>query len=902
MLTVIAILATSLSSPYLGTFFEVPGWMGQASVASDRTYGSPDATNATHRIDVTALRAVNAIFEGFAERCYYTHAGPSNDWDVATYGPLAESRFWFAVPQNPDDHSYDIWHPWFVWRPDTNRVANAGTRRFVEYEHLQGLAGTLARPGPGYELEYITNIERPNWRHLMSGYAGGAVRFSSTLFDRFSQNPLPTFDWSAPGEVLTPRDWGEAALDWHFAANPENTDDEFSWKFVDGSEVADVIANHMLNDLSWGEPPSVASYCPQVWTNVTDTTEQIISKPYDIWNKWKEDAKVVGETTAEYILVDHPPSFGLDSYVAYEIVNHYGYDPMPSSFHVSAVFGEPLGFYWWEGRVRVYAYCDEIVVSPSEGDPFSIFGISIDLFDAEWPETVVDPPSLHVTENIPMAVGFDYENSYGYPVMVWGSFTASCPEPYHLADLVYEVTKSNNVCKVHGVGTNDTRRLVTDQAAGLGQCLSAIDRTFARMDASVSEGVERDYLRTIRYESEPQDITATSFKYGIGYVDSEVMFSGFSVTDDTTNDTTHVVGGRDHVYAGCSKTSTSVPIAVVGARKTGTTVFVTAGDVWDALIGFRPGDPLEQDYDGYVEFNGGEIFEDGVECVATIADWTGSIVDWKSGLERPYTFTVTNVQAVASYSRGYAYGRTRLDSFGFRGDVDDKQIIYPGDFTRVREATLWHIDSRLREAGSADLYYGMRDAYVTSLSPPEKRFTWSVQQRAVSRPYARPDELSQMYSTLFYDCLTECDEWVSITIGAGDYRIPGEVVPMAAGDVSLDGNVGLSWDDPEAEDRKVPVWEYSIIEARYHVVFPKGSEMGDPMYVITDDGKMVEAPETGLTTHGMIEVHVEGDWGSHVPPEERGSSRPDSYGARANVKVSGLSRVDWDWGALRRED
>lgn len=906
MLTVIAILATSLSSPYLGTFFQLPNWMGQASVESARTYGSPDATNATHRIDATALRAVNAIFEGWAERCYYVHEGPSNVWNEAVYGPTAKPSFAFSMPSG-----YYATRPAFVWDPDTNRVANAGTRRFVEYGHLRDLALAIADPEVnGIDIDEATAVDRPLWRPAggVSWFYDGAPVWSSTLFDGIVPGQLPTFGWSAPGTALTPEAWQLSAPYWGFAAAPQLTPDwyypEFSWHDHNDTN-PQVFANSMLWDVHWGENPSPDDYCPPWPDTLTNTTEEIISRPYaGMWQTWDEARDYDVVVTQDEMLYEG--SFARE--VEAVIVSMFADLDPGEVFRVEAVYDGPVPAAWMGDGWYAFRSLRDIAVTrlstgeriatPSSGN----FFIALEGFDCD-PSRATEVTRRDASDVQGCPCGMEAEALHmGFGAVYVHDLrptNAAVAAGYDMERLSYPVTRSNSVCKVHGVGTNDTRRLVTDQVAGLGQCLSALDRSYARMDASVDEGIEASYYRVIDYESDPQDVTPVYFEGGIGYVDGEIMFSGFHVVGGHTNHSTSAVGNRRHIYAGCSRTTT-----LVGGGPVGQSLgqWIDTGSYEDIRrVVITPDEEAagQLKYDRYINllFIADPSNPDGFHHLGYAVDQNGHAGVTTPATYVPVSSNIPNVVCVASYSRSYSYGRTRLDSFGFRGDEDDRQILYPGSADRVREATLWHLGSRLREAGSESSTDGLFSHYVNEIPERGKYIEWSVQQRAGKDVYADPDGLSGLYRTMFYELLTDCDNWVSSAIGVGDYRIPTSVVPMSPGDVSFDGKIGFC-----RVGDKVPVCKVTMQPFNAYVRMPKDGGPGEgKIFIINPDGTEVERDPHDIGTWIYLST-VEGGWGEDVPPEERRSSRRDSYGARANVKVSGLSRVDWAWGALRRED
>jgi len=279
-----------VSSPQLGTFFAIPGWM-TASVTSSRTFGSCDATNFTHRVDPTALAAANACFEAYSERTYFAHAGQSNIWNEAVYGPRCtgsdKHEFRFALPTNAPSP--------FAYAPDTNRVV--ATRRLVEYGNLNSLANALM------SFRFI-GIERPNWWKEANGWYDHGIRWSSTLFDGLETNygtlaePLPLISWCGPSSFLSSRSstkWSDCAPYFRQATNGN----VLEWCEPYGGDIN--LAWEALDEVSYGEPPT--SYVPrhdymdEVIT-FTNTVDSIIGEGTQRTNGIRREVGVEGLTNA----------------------------------------------------------------------------------------------------------------------------------------------------------------------------------------------------------------------------------------------------------------------------------------------------------------------------------------------------------------------------------------------------------------------------------------------------------------------------------------------------------------------------------------------------------------------------------------------------------------------------
>lgn len=239
------ILAASLYSPYLGTFFNLPSWL-PTSVASSRTYGSDDATNLTHRIDPTAIAAVNALFEGWTERCYYFNEGRDNRWDEGYYGPADDmTKVSMFLPSWPGDH------PAWGYPEGTNGRAVV-TRRFIDYENFVGLATAIGMLGnnEGIDLDAAMHLYRSTWDKTWSDPHN--IMISSRQFDALFlgvDHWLPSFSWGPWPSRVSPDDWGRAALTWHNVRR----DGAFDWRLADANWKD--IGYRAIEEVNFGEPP-----------------------------------------------------------------------------------------------------------------------------------------------------------------------------------------------------------------------------------------------------------------------------------------------------------------------------------------------------------------------------------------------------------------------------------------------------------------------------------------------------------------------------------------------------------------------------------------------------------------------------------------------------------------------
>lgn len=184
------LLAATLSSENLGTFFEWPDWKTNNlpnNIPSYATIGSDDLREMRYTSNLVAN--AYATMEGAYERVYYAFCTDTNKWDESMYGPRDTLGFLRGGNHGPE------------WDYPTNRVLR--TRRFIEADNLFGMAKEM----PLFQDLYahIAYFDPYHWetrwpeRDETGGFASvGAMDYrfrvvwsSSILGDNF----LPSFDW-----------------------------------------------------------------------------------------------------------------------------------------------------------------------------------------------------------------------------------------------------------------------------------------------------------------------------------------------------------------------------------------------------------------------------------------------------------------------------------------------------------------------------------------------------------------------------------------------------------------------------------------------------------------------------------------------------------------------------------
>jgi len=212
-----------LLSPDISEFLDVPSWC-PSGVDSAHTFGSPDATNTSHRITADTIASAFSTFGAFSERAYYVNAGDRNRWDTGTYGPTQTKTFRFTLPTNaPTPYCYD---------PDTNRAIR--TRRFIEYHNITNLATHLAQYR---RLDDLFHVERPSWTNAVR-------RWGSSGFKTFGDIHFPDFVWTDTpvDQLYDSNTWARVCMSFDFCKQ-------------DGGQ-----------PLHWGESSSLYSVPYEAWS------------------------------------------------------------------------------------------------------------------------------------------------------------------------------------------------------------------------------------------------------------------------------------------------------------------------------------------------------------------------------------------------------------------------------------------------------------------------------------------------------------------------------------------------------------------------------------------------------------------------------------------------------------
>lgn len=370
------LLAVFISSPEIGTFFDLNG-MVPGSVPSGRTFGSDDAGVSTRRLDPQEQAAVIAVFEAYFERVYYGNAGLSNEWNAVQYGPTCRygtglDRFQFNT-RAPDGSSY------FHYEPDTNRVIR--TRRLVEYGNIRALCRILHSGSPGEfggGPDAFLSIYRPLWTRTDGDGNVLRPRWSSSLFDGLEtghgrpETEFPEIGWCDKGTFLCrgsaggakdPYYWANLTLIWNNLAVGGGDFVNWAYPWSDyGCMVEDMMWRIQFGDPPHGNDMRRDGYLPQGYA-LTNTTVDVLN-----------DRRVEGVTnTTRRLVSDNLAGIGIGLSAidrSYCEVSH-AVPAVVSNFYASAArtysADFPIGAVWfdWDSSLGAWTHVvDEVDVPP----------------------------------------------------------------------------------------------------------------------------------------------------------------------------------------------------------------------------------------------------------------------------------------------------------------------------------------------------------------------------------------------------------------------------------------------------------------------------------------------------------------------------------------------------------
>lgn len=919
--------AVSISSPEIGTFFDLNGMIPN-SVPADRTFGSDDATNSTHRLDPQEQAAVNAVFEAYFERVYYGNAGLLNVWNEEHYGPTANSvselrRFRFNPPSG-----YGSSH--FHYDPDTNRVIR--TRRFAEYDNLRHLCRELYSIGSAVRPDEFLGIYRPSWYRN----EGLTPMWSSTLFDGLTlehgrpETEFPEISWCDKRSFLGHGDkyyWANLTLRWVDIGF--SRDDPVNWEHERG-RWSSCPAEDMVWRVQFGDPPhgndmSLEGYFPY-WEGITNLTMDVVGRGYAVSNVTRETRHW---DAVRFTLGSSAPSSS--SGVVAGVIRSVIEDALARNT-------EPVASRTVSGSIGVHAPSHAVEGMcynfPNTHDgPYSWVMVDF-LIRFDDPGLVPREYTVEATEEAGPPDMCEYTSSYRDEVEVnTHEFSFSCDVDglgyvtdfrpgigtddvlFTLSfDYCAEVTNITRHVGLEGL-TNETRRLVSDNLSALGLGLSALDRSYCKVTHAIPQVVSNFYASAVRTYSEDFPIGPVFFDWDsslnawvhvVGEIDvpplDTVIYESSSVSN--VEATSY---GDFCVYANPARLSASVGSFVTPDSETEVVVrWESDSDLVDEF-----GDHVLQFVpdNGRVEVDLIDLSVDGLgnirlSCYALWADEdSGDFVPFSQYLGQLRTsYNNVNVSAVFSSSTGYEFGRT------FKTDQLDRRtgfMPYPGDFSRVdtdAKPVLWTMFGRGFKGGyDKDHEFAMKSgasmrsvAYEASPGLMQA-FDYSCAKGSFHSVQTAFSTADGHYASLVSSCMqkfesaTGLDFWDPISM----LDIVSAGVPDALSHVVFSGVLGLSLTPLCGTDASGP----AVLE---HIVFEvRDGAISDVRATCYDHGKNEyfegTPPYDIYSTSVVLREDNTKVRDGHEPANH------DFHGGAVAGRMTSLSRVNWDWKALKRE-
>lgn len=919
------LLAFSISSPRIGTFFDLPGWM-PTEVPSDRTFGSDDATNMTHRVDDVALSAVNAVFEGYYERVYYANAGLSNVWNEAEYGPQCQygsglDRFRFG-PSNSVGRSR------FVYDPDTNRAVR--TRRLVEYDNLRGLSTVLADRSSVIDVHL--RIRRPSWnRTVKSGsyYSHGAYPiWSTSLLDGLTlehgqpESDFPVIPWKQKSSFLSTKDryfWNNLTLS--FEDVRYSNLDPVNWgEFSTGSP--NRIAQ-MLDAISFGDHPNQEEMYDDnylYWgTTVTNTTMDIVGRGHAVTNvtqevRHDESAKLNFDTylgggvdyhsLRQFVIVKGEQIGAIYHFYDTNVLAHVEFPDSPQ-FDARPGYYDP-GYAEITGRLTIRIYVEGVEVPIYTDAPtFTEYSsVTMSRMTEGFNETPIETDLFRSGFD----VRYHYATSGGIADVEYYCDTES-PLCTLAFDYYADVTNVSYRAGLDGI-TNDTRRLVTDRLAGLGIGLSALDRTYCHV-AHVIPTTVTNWIGTASrdYESVPFSPSFTSFSWSDGAWTATITEETDIPAPVQSGQSSGVSGQPssrydDYVcYANPARLTFSVGTVVDPSSEPGGIVTWTEEDVI-RIFGEAAKHVSQASGQNRVGCDLGTVrflANDGsIEIGASVYYPGASYVSVTYNFGKPSMPTNVVLFCGATASTAYEFGETwSEDGLLCRSEG---YMPYPGDYSRIdrsRPPKLWTVLARGCKAGVSDT----REWYTKSgqaMNPISYSSSWYGDQSFdYSSAVGEYSSLAGAWATAdgHYAALKSgCVDRFRSVSGIGS---PADVIGMldrvsrgiaANGTLQnlvLGANAALNVD-------LVPICGPGDPTNPYEIIFDVDGDSVTVEGVYTWGGYRTEFP---IAVYG-IGVSLRDDTRIKTGHDPHGY---DFHGCGVAGRMTSLSKVDWDWKALKRE-
>lgn len=912
------LLAVAISSPELGTFFDLNG-MVPDSVPSSRTFGSDDATNMTHRLDPQEQAAVNAVFEAYCERVYYGYAGLSNYWDEADWGPTdrgATKREFSFNPKAIYGRSP------FYYVPDTNRVIE--TRRFVEYDNLHRICEVTG--GEGAPSDFLL-IERPTWlrRETSSPESSSAsVEWSSSLLDDVpllhgQAEDFPVRAWQQKTAFLGSDKWKWSNFCLSFRDLAYSYKDPVNWTPDHSRDDWRVYVplERMMVYLSFGDPPHRnemvhRGYLPNYGEELmTNTTMDVVGRGYAVTN-------VVEEHVRSYVKV------GLGD------PNPYG-SPGPT---MKSQLEESIAFYFYiAGLTPTNSFSGRVYFRSDSNPSYDVDGETVRVvypyvnFDLEFLEGYYHNAGGIMFDSVDIACSglhkesdINYVGAYptgaaSYPGYLFSydadSRTATVDGDGEVASVEVWYDKSAVTYRAGLDGlTNETRRLISDNLVALGKGLSSLDRSYCEVGHAIPNVVSNfSGHASRRYDATFVAEFGTPSWDGENWTAPLVADIDIPALAEAGSSSTSVVEAvtryDDYVcYANPAHLLFGVGTEVDPLSQTSGEVTWGEGD----LIHFF-GDIVREVSRGsgaticycrlspvYVDANG------VIKMNVYVQNYAGTVyTNATVGVGDVKAETNVTLRCTASAGVNYDYGSTFKK---YALDRREGYMPYPGDYSRADSSSLWTVMARGCRFGTGD-----DDEWYTLHSDESGRHMRKIEY--VNSPYASQNF---EYSSLVQKNIKS----VGAAWSAADNnyaRLTGDCDAMfasVAGGFSFDNplgmlnqvSYGLTANDTlknlvlkssaKLQIGVAPLCGFEEDRVALHVFF---NVDGDNVSLDTVQDYMgtrvtLPFPSYYMNVYLLDDTQVKR---GHEPADY------DFHGCGVAGRMTSLSRVDWNWSALRLE-
>ena len=477
-------------------------------------------------------------------------------------------------------------------------------------------------------------------------------------------------------------------------------------------------------------------------------------------------------------------------------------------------------------------------------------------------------------------------------------------------DYYADVTNVTYHAGLEGI-TNETRRLVSDNLVGLGLGLSALDRSYCGVAHAIPTLVTNYNSSARRDYSSSVDVPVGSFEWDGGAWTASASGSDIDVPELTESGSDSSVSPAESTRFDdyiCYANPASLAFSV-GSFVTNSVSDAVYWDVEDlerilgqyleqmaalgvetADIYFGERDPLYFDGSGMVRLMG----------------WIGDLNDYRFGeefdvfVEDPRgRLTATNVSVCVSATASTSYGFGHTYSAGGTLARREGLMPYPGDYSRVKDATLWTVFSRGAVFGTSRNNQwversgqGMSPVRYTSSSSYSQAFDYASRSGDFSSLASAWGLADAEYAYLRVGC---ADKFASMSGGA-PFDNPLVMLDLVSSGIDESGtlrNVVFGSGARFFLELRSNLGYVEPYEGRVWEIFADIDETGRIVYARTSGGQPLPIHAYSLSIALKdSDTHVKD---GHEPAEH------DFNGGAVAGRMTSLSRVNWDWKALKRE-